>query len=95
MLMEAVVAPPGLHTSVVPGEAVAVSITEVVVQVNTLSAPALTVGSGLTVIVVVALILQPLASVTVTVYIPDAFIAAFKILVSCLAEINPFGPVHE
>jgi hypothetical protein len=43
-VMEAVVAPPGLHTKVVPEEAVAVKVTEVTTQVSTLSGPALTVG---------------------------------------------------
>ena len=42
-LMDEVVAPV-LHTKVVPAEAVAVRVTDVVVQVNVWSAPALTVG---------------------------------------------------
>jgi hypothetical protein len=52
-------------------------------------------GSGLTVTLVVAELEQPLASVTVTVYVPEAAVEALGMEGFCEFAENPLGPVHE
>ena len=52
-------------------------------------------GSGLTVTLVEAVLEQPLASVTVTVYVPEAAVEALGIEGFCELAENPLGPVHE
>ena len=42
--------------------------------------------------IVVVLIIHPLASVTVTVYVPEAAVDTFVIVGFCNAEANEFGP---
>src|SRR5690348_11929102 len=71
--MEEVVCPPGLHTSLTPEDAVTLSVTEVIVQVNTLSAPAFTEGASVSLVTVTSPkhVLEELAgSVIVKRYVP-------------------------
>ena len=56
----------------------------------------LAVGLALTVAVVLALSVHPLASVTVNVYKPAIAVVALGDTVGlCRAELNALGPVHE
>ena len=66
--------------------------TEVVVQVNTLSAPALTFGAfPFKVTIAVSFALHPVVwSVTVNMYVPADVAVGVKEL-----DVNPFGPIHE
>jgi ribose 5-phosphate isomerase len=52
-------------------------------------------GSGLTVTLVVAELEQPLTSVTVTVYVPEAAVEALGIEGFCEVAENPLGPDQE
>ena len=52
------------------------------------------VGNGCTVTLVDAVAIHPFASVTVTVYEPEAAVVALAIDGFCRLEVNPFGPVQ-
>jgi hypothetical protein len=52
------------------------------------------VGKVLITTVVVAVALQPLAFVTVTVYVPAAAVVTLLMLGFCRLELNEFGPDH-
>jgi hypothetical protein len=54
-----------------------------------------TVGSGFTTTTVVALLVQPLLSVTTTVYIPAFAVVATNAVGSSSVELNPSGPLHD
>ena len=56
--------------------------------------PAVGVGNALMVAFVVVVAEQPLASVTITVYIPEAAVVTLVIDGFCAFEVNPFGPVQ-
>lgn len=51
-------------------------------------------GIGLTVTTVFDEVVQLLASITVTEYVPDAAGSAFKIVGLEIADVKPFGPVQ-
>jgi hypothetical protein len=53
------------------------------------------VGNVLITTVVIAVALQPLALVTVTVYVPAAAVVRLLMLGFWLVELNEFGPDHE
>src|SRR6266700_2600576 len=70
-VMEVVDCPPGLHTRVAPAEAVTFRVAEVLVQLITLSAPALTDGRTVsTVTATTSEAVHPLEPVAVTVNEP-------------------------
>jgi hypothetical protein len=49
---------------------------------------------GLTVTEVLAVVVHPLASVTIKLYVPDAAVVTFNIEGFCRLEVYPFGPVQ-
>jgi hypothetical protein len=53
-----------------------------------------TTKSGFMMTDVVAVAVQLLAPVTVTVYMPFSASVTFEIVGFCIAELNPFGPIH-
>ncbi len=56
--------------------------------------PAVGVGNALMVTLVVAVAIHPLASVTVTVYVPEAPVVTLVIDGFGWFEVKPFGPVQ-
>lgn len=76
------------------GEGVSDPVNCVVKPIQTLCEPVM-VGSALIVTDVVALIVHPLPSVTVTVYVPVAPVEALGIVGFCWLDVKLFGPDHE